>query len=192
MVTPPKGAFGGVPLNAEGRRVANAWDPARDETAGQQCKSYGAAAVMRVPERLHIAWENDSTLRIETDAGTQTRLFHFGAAQAPAGDPSWQGYSRAEWEYAAPGRGQSRGGNLKVVTTRLLPGYLRKNGVPYSANAVVTEYYDRIPAPNGDQWLVVSTEVNDPQYLTMPFITSTHFKKLADAAGWDPQPCSAR
>jgi hypothetical protein len=193
MVTPPKGSFGGVPLNPEGRRVANAWDPAKDEAAGQQCRSYGAAALMRVPGRLHITWENDTTLRIDTDAGTQSRLFHFGGLPAPAEEPSWQGYSAAEWEYAAPaGRGQPRTGNLKVVTTRLLPGYLRKNGVPYSANAVLTEYYDRITAQNGDQWLVVSTEVNDPQYLTMPFITSTHFKKLPDAAGWDPQPCSAR
>ena len=193
MVTPPKGAFGGVPLNAEGRRAANSWDPANDEAEGQQCRSYGAAGLMRVPGRLHITWENDTTLRIDTDAGTQTRVFHFGGLPAPAGEPGWQGYSVAEWEYAATaGRGQPRTGNLKVVTTHLLPGYLRKNGVPYSANAVVTEYYDRITAGNGDQWLVVSTEVNDPQYLTMPFITSTHFKKLPDAAGWDPQPCSAK
>jgi hypothetical protein len=193
MVTPPKGSFGGVPLNPEGRRVANAWDPAKDEAAGQQCRSYGAAALMRVPGRLHITWENDTTLRIDTDAGTQSRVFHFGGSPAPAGEPSWQGYSVAEWEYAgASGRGQPRTGNLKVGTTRMLPGYLRKNGVPYSGNAVVTEYYDRITAQNGDQWLVVSTEVNDPQYLTMPFITSTHFKKLPDAAGWDAQPCSSR
>ena len=193
MVTPPKGSFGGVPLNPEGRRVANAWDPAKDETAGQQCRSYGAAALMRVPGRLHITWENDTALRIDTDAGTQSRRFHFGGSPAPAAEPSWQGYSVAEWEYAAAaGRGQPRTGNLKVVTTRMLPGYLRKNGVPYSGNAVVTDYYDRITAQNGDQWLVVSTEVNDPQYLTMPFITSTHFKKLPDAAGWDAQPCLAR
>jgi hypothetical protein len=81
---------------------------------------------------------------------------------------------------------------LKVVTTHLLPGYLRKNGVPYSANTVVTEYYDRITAENGDEWLVVSTEVKDPEYLSSPFITSTHFKKQADAKGWSPEPCSAK
>jgi hypothetical protein len=191
MVTPPKGKFGGVPLNAEGRRVANEWDPAKDEGEGQQCRSYGAAALMRVPGRFHIAWENDTTLRVDADAGKQTRLFHFGS-QAPADtEPSWQGYSVAEWEYGNS-RGPGKGGDLKVVTTRLLPGYLRKNGVPYSGNTIVTEYYDLIGAPNGDQWLVVSTEVRDPQYLTMPFITSTHFKKLPDASGWDPEPCSAQ
>jgi hypothetical protein len=192
MVTPPKGAFGGVPLNAEGRQTANAWDPAKDEAAGGACKSYGAAGLMRVPGRFHITWESDSTMRVDTDAGTQTRTFHFGGAEPANPEPSLQGYSAAQWEYAAGARGAARSGDLKVVTTHLLPGYLRKNGVPYSGNAVVTEYYDRIAGPNGDQWLVVTTQVNDPQYLTMPFVTSTHFKKLADAAGWDPQPCSAR
>ena len=181
MVTPPKGKFGGVPLNQEGRLLANAWDPDKDEAAGQQCRSYGAAALMRVPGRLHITWENDTTLKIETDAGTQTRLFHFGASQP--GEPTWQGDSLAQWE---------PGSDLKVTTTHMLPGYLRKNGVPYSANAVLTEYYDRVHAANGDEWLVVMTEVRDPQYLTMPFVTTTHFKKLRDSAGWDPQPCSAK
>ncbi len=191
MVTPPKGKFGGVPLNPEGRRVVNAWDPDKDEADGQQCKSYGAAGLMRVPGRLHITWENDTTLRIDADAGTQTRLFHFGSLIFEKA-ASWQGVSLAEWEYAGNGRGPNRTGDLKVTTTLMLPGYLRKNGVPYSGNAVLTEWYDRIAAPNGDTWLVVSSEVRDPQYLTMPFITSTHFKKLPDASGWDPQPCSAK
>jgi len=191
MVTPKKGDFPGIPLNAEGKKLANAWDPAKDEAEGQQCRSYGAAALMRVPGRFHIAWENETTLRVDADAGRQTRLFHFGA-QAPADtEPGWQGYSVAEWEYGN-GRGPGKGGDLKIVTTHLLPGYLRKNSVPYSGNTVVSEYYDLIDAPNGDQWLVVSTEVRDPQYLTMPFITSTHFKKLPDASGWDPEPCSAQ
>jgi len=190
MVTPPKGNYAGVPLNAEGRKVADTWDPAKDEAAGNQCRSYGAAGLMRVPGRLHITWDNDTTMKIETDAGTQTRLFHFGG-EADAGS-SWQGFSVAEWEVAATGRGQARAGNLKVVTTHLSPGYLRRNGVPYSAIAVLTEYYDRITTPIGDEWLVVSTEVRDPQYLSSPFITSTHFKKQPDAKGWMPEACSAK
>jgi hypothetical protein len=198
MVTPPKGQFLGVPLNAEARKVANAWDPAKDESEGNQCKAYGAPALMRIPGRLHIAWENDTTLRIDADQGNQTRLFHFGGPTSSNGpkdaEPSWQGYSVAQWEYAAPsaGRGAPRMGDLKVVTTNLKPGYLRKNGVPYSANAVLNEYYDLHAAPNGDTWLVVTTEVVDPQYLTTPFITSTHFKKQADASGWMPEPCTAK
>ncbi len=192
MVTPNKGEYGGVPLTPEGRRVADTWDPAKDEAAGTQCKSYGAPAIMRVPGRLHVTWENDNTLRIDTDAGTQTRLFHFGAAQPPAGEPTWQGYSVAQWQYGSGGRGPTRVGNLKVVTTHIRPGYLRKNGVPYSANAVVTEYYDSHEAPNGDRWLVVTTSVDDPVYVNAPFVTSTNFKKLPDAAGWNPMPCTAK
>ncbi len=190
MVIPPKGTFGGLPLNPEGRRVANTWEPPKDPNAPLPCADYGAAAVMRIPGRLHITWDNDTTLKIETDAGTQTRVFHFGAV--PPAEPSLQGDSLAQWEPATTGRGQPRSGNLKVVTTHLLPGYLRTNGVPYSANTALTEYYDRLQGPNGDEWLVVMTEVRDPQYLTMPFVTTTHFKKLPDASGWSPQACAAR
>ena len=188
MVTPPKGDYASVPLNAEARKVADAWDPAKDEAAGLQCKAYGAANIMRVPGRVHITWQDDNTLKVEADAGTQTRLFHFGTAEPPAGDAGWQGYSTASWE----GRPQFRGGTLKVVTTHLRAGYLRKNGVPYSDKAVLTEYYDRTNEENGDSWLIVTTIVDDPQYLQMPFITSTHFKMERDGSKWDPQPCKAR
>jgi hypothetical protein len=190
MVTPKKGNTSGVPLNAEGRKVADAWDPAKDEAAGDQCKAYGAPGLMRIPGRFHITWDNDNTMKVETDAGTQTRLFHFGG-EIDAGSTR-QGLSMAEWEVAATGRGEAKTGNLKVTTTQLLPGYLRKNGVPYGAKTVLTEYYDRITAPNGDDWLVVTTEVRDPQYLSSAFITSTHFKKQADAKGWAPEACSAK
>jgi hypothetical protein len=190
MVTPKKGNYSGVPLNAEGRKVADTWDQSKDEAAGNQCRAYGAPALMRIPGRFHITWADDRTMKIETDAGTQTRVFHFGGE--PDATPSWQGFSLAEWEMATTGRGEARTGNLKVTTTSLLPGYLRKNGVPYSANTVLTEYYDRITAPNGDDWLVVTTEVRDPKYLSSAFITSTHFKKQAEATGFMPEACSAR
>jgi hypothetical protein len=191
MVTPAKGDYTSVPLNPEGRKVADSWDPAKDEAAGNQCKAYGAPAVMRIPGRIHITWQDDNTLKVETDAGTQTRLFHFGApAQGQAGD--WQGFSVAYWEVVAGARAPRPGGGLKVTTTGFKPGYLRKNGVPYSANAMLTEYYDRVNEPNGDSWLIVKTIVEDPAYLNVPFITSTHFRKQADGAGWNPTPCSAR
>jgi hypothetical protein len=203
MVTPPKGDYASVPLNPEGRRVADTWDPAKDEAAGEQCKSYGVGNVMRVPGRFHFTWDNDNTLKAEADAGTQTRLFHFGAVPPQTGEATWQGYSAAQWEGGPAGRGgqngppptqpaQNRGGSLKVVTTHMRPGYLRKNGVPYSGNAVVTEYYDRTMESNGDSWLVVTTIVDDPQYLQQPFITSTHFKREADGSKWNPTPCTAR
>jgi hypothetical protein len=190
MVTPKKGVYDSLMLNAEGRRIADTWDAARDEAAGEQCRAYGAANVMRIPGRLHITWQDDSTLKIDTDAGTQTRLLHFNG-EAPAGEPSWQGHSTAEWELAA-GRGTPRIGNLKVLTTNLKPGYVRKNGAPYSAKTTVTEYFDRNTMPNGDVWFTVTTRVDDPVYGRGSYLTTTDFKKLPDAIGWNPTPCSAR
>ena len=196
MVTPKKGVYETLTLNAEGRRIGDTWDPAKDEAAGEQCRAYGAANIMRLPTRLHITWENDNALKVETDNGTQTRLFRFGpaAAAAQAAEPSWQGHSVADWEVSAGGRGagQVRSGNLKVVTTNLRAGYIRKNGAPYSKNAVVTEYIDVNTMPNGDQWLTVTAKVEDPTYFSRPYITTSDFKKLPDAAGWNPTPCSAK
>jgi hypothetical protein len=182
MVTPNKGVFGGVPLNNEGRKVGMAWDPAADEKAGEQCRAYGAGGIMRLPSRLHITWQDDSTLKVEIDTGTQTRLLSFVPAQ-PA-EPSWQGQSLAQWNVPA--------NTLKVVTTNLKPGYVRKNGVPYSNKAVVTEYWELHTLPNKDPWLTVTTKVDDPIYLTRPYLTSSDFKKLPGAAGWNPTPCAAK
>jgi len=191
MVTPKKGVYETLTLNAEGRRIGDTWDPARDEAAAEQCRSYSAANIMRVPGRLRITWADDTTLKVETDAGTQTRLFHFGGA-APAGDRSWQGWSAAEWMYAGGRRGDNRAGSLKVVTTNLRAGYVRKNGAPHSDQARVTEYFDLNTAPNGDRWLTVTTKVEDPVYFTRPYLTSSDFKHLATGDGWSPSPCSAR
>jgi hypothetical protein len=190
MVTPKKGVYEALTLNAEGRRIGDTWDPARDEAAGEACRAYGAANIMRVPGRLHITWADANTLRIDTDAGMQTRLFHF-ADVPPAAAPSWQGHSVAQWRYAPGARGSARTGSLKVVTTMLRPGYVRKNGAPYSGEATVTEYYDLHTLPNGDRWMTVTTRVVDPQYFTGPYMTTSDFKKLAGAAGWKPTPCTA-
>jgi hypothetical protein len=193
MITPPKGDFASIPTNPAGLEIGKQWDPAKDEAAGEQCKSYGAAAIMRVPGRIRISWDNDNTLKVETDAGQQTRLFRFGESPSSSAPPSWQGNSVANWELAGGRRGgPATGGSLKVVTTGLRPGYLRKNGYPYSEKTTVTEYYDRSIESNGDSWLFVTTIVNDPVYLAQEFITSTHFRKQADATGWTPQPCTAR
>jgi hypothetical protein len=78
------------------------------------------------------------------------------------------------------------------VTTNLKPGYVRRNGAPYSKNAVVTEYYDLNTTPNGDQWFTVTTKVEDPTYFSSPYLTTSDFKKLPDAAGWTPTPCSVK
>jgi hypothetical protein len=194
MVVPKKGDYSSVPLNAAGRKVADTWDPSKMESDG--CKPFGAPAVMRVPGRLRIAWEHDTTLKIETDAGLQTRQLRFEATQKPPAVRTWQGHSVAEWQrIIQPGgqgvslqRAQPRIGSLKVVTTGLRAGYLRRNGVPYSENVMLTEYFDRLRAYD-TEWLVVLTVVEDPAYLDQPFVTSTHFKREADGSKWSPAPC---
>jgi len=197
MVTPAKGDYASVPLSIEGQRRADSWDPAKDEAAGEQCRSYGAPGVMRGPTRLHVTWLDDNTLKLETDYGMQTRLFRFGSPPpAATAARTWQGVSTAQWVMAAGGgRGRAGApprGSMKSVTTRLRPGYLRKNGVPYSANTVFTEYWDVHTQQNGDQWMVVTNVVDDPANLQTPWITSVHFKKELDGSKWDPTPCSAR
>ncbi len=180
MVTPPKGDYASVPLNGEGRKAADTWDPAKDEADGNQCKAYGAAGLMRLPLRLHITWTDDKTLQVETDEGQQKRIFRFDAAKPQDGEPQWQGDSVASWVKQAQSRGfgppfggaaPGKGGALKVVTTHMRPGYLRKNGVPYSGNAVLTEYFDRIEF-EGQAYLIHTSAVDDPQYLSDTYITS--------------------
>ena len=197
VVTPPKGDYLYLPLNAEARRVADTWDPAKDEAAGEACKGYGPVGVMRMPTRLHITWQDDKTLKIETDTGTQTRLLRFGAAETPAGQRSWQGQSVAEWQLPGGGRGRGgqRGqpgtGTLKVTTTQMRPGYIHKNGVPFSENAVLTEYFN-VVSDRGLTYLADTLMLDDPRYLTQSFVRSAQFKKQADATGWEPSPCSAK
>ncbi len=217
MVTPPKGDYASLPVTDAAKKIADAWDPAKDEREGNACKAYGGAAIMRMPTRLHITWQDANTLKIETDAGTQTRVLRFGDVANDAAPPSWQGRSKATWEFlgqvqnaargpgggfggggaGAPGGGGAaaappRYGSLKVVTDRLKAGYVRKNGVPYSENTVVTEFFDRHAEKNGDEWLTVTAIVDDPKNFTSQYVTSSGFKKEADGSKWRATPCSAR
>ena len=206
MITPAKGDVSFVPVNAEARRITNEWDAAKDEADGNACRAFGAAGIMHLPTRLKIYWADDNTLELDTDAGSQKRLFHFAVPQsipAPStgAEPTWQGESVATWEKQIQGQGfgisprrpgdSGRGpgpGDLKVVTTHMKPGYLRKNGVPYSAGAVYTEFFDRIEL-DGIPYLIVTGIVEDPAYLTTRFITTEQFKQEPDASKWNPTPC---
>jgi hypothetical protein len=208
MIAPPKGDYYGIPMTPEGLKLAQAWDPARDEAAKEQCKSYGAPALMSVPGRVRISWQDPETLKVETDAGQQTRLLKFRKGTARPGVRTWQGESAAEWQLqrgnaplnlrpaervpgvAAPA--VERGGQLKVVTTNLRAGYLRKNGVPYSENVGLTEYWEVFKRDNGEQWLTITTIIEDPRYLRGTRLIAIPFKKEADQSKWDPTPCSAR
>lgn len=221
MATPRKGDYESVPLNGNGRSVADEWDLDADNADRLQCKAFGIGGIMRQPGRLNISWQDENTLRIDFDAGMQTRLLHFDPTVQPS-ERTWQGHSVATWERPPGGRGSNvraqignsagpiapggggrgqrggpppstaiyEGGSLKVTTTNFLEGYLRKNGVPYSADASITEYFHRLPQhPNGDVWLHVVTIVDDPTYLRQPFYTSTHFKLESDSDNWNPTPC---
>jgi len=216
-----------VPINAEGKRVTDAWDLERDNAAGLQCKAFGVGGIMRQPGRLHVTWQDDSTLKVDTDAGTQTRLLNFDRAKQAAGEKTWQGFSLAQWEGPGVGRGGppvdvrvtgggilsrgvpggggqglrggppprqqaeiNSGGDLKVVTTNFREGYLRKNGVPYSEQAQITEYIHRLPThPNGDVWLQVITMIDDAKYLNGTFYTSTNFRLEPDGSKFAPSAC---
>lgn len=234
MLTAPKGDAAGVPLNPEGTKAANEWNPAKDISSGEQCRAFGAGGVMRIPIRLHVTWQDEKTLKMEIDNGQQVRLFRFDRNQQPPAQPGWQGFSVASWETMAQGQGTApapngNGGNpgaalgpnaggpgggarggagggqgggrgmgaganalsgsFKVVTTNMRPGYMRRNGVPYTANAVLTEFFDRTEEANGDSWLIVTSSLDDPKYLTLPFMTSTHFKREPDGSKFNPRPC---
>jgi len=200
MVTPPKGDYASVPLNPEGRKAADAWDPAKDEANGEACRAYGAAGVMRLPTRIHITWMDDNTMKLETDAGQQTRIFRFARPKLPSGEATWQGDSVASWQKQAQQRGfgppyngpaPGKGGALKIVTTHMKAGYLRKNGVPYSSNAVLTEYFDRVEL-DGVSYLILTSVVEDRQYLNDVFLTSEQFKMEPDGSKWHPSPCTAQ
>jgi hypothetical protein len=152
---------------------------------------------MRLPTRLHITWQDDMTLRVDTDSGQQTRLLRFGpsatSSQANA-RPTWQGQSTARW-YGL-GRGGGRGpltaARIEVVTRNMRPGYLIRNGLPYSAAAVMTEYWNFMKEPDGNDYLVITTRIVDPTYLQAPYQSTPSFKREPDGSKWDPTPCSAR
>ena len=189
MVTPARGDFGSVPITLEAKNAADAWDPEKDRAAGEQCKPYGGAAIMSVPTRLRISWQDDNTLKVETDAGSQTRVFHFAPSKPAGGSPSWQGDSVAEWVRSRAARGAAGGGSLKVVTRNLRSGYLQRNGVPYSGDTIVTEHWDFFTDPNGSRWIGITSIVEDPKYLRQPFVTALNFRKESDGTRWEPTPC---
>ena len=210
MVTPDKGDYTTVEtvMNAQARKVADSWDPSMDG----RCEGYGVAGLMRLPTRLRISWQDDVTLKIESDAGQQTRLLHFAkpgvaaptAASIASQPRTLQGYSVAAWVRSGGGEdaflggrvgaagGTQPWGSLKVVTTNMRPGWLRRNGVPYSQNTTLTEHFTRFTHPDAGDWFIVTSVVNDPTYLTQPFITSSNFRREPNDSKWNPVSCRAR
>ncbi len=202
MTLPQRGQYLDIPISLKGREFADAWNAAADEAAGKQCEAYGAAAIMRIPGHLHITWQDENTLRVDTDAGMQTRLLLFQPTpDQKAAAPSWQGVSVAQWQLYLRGAGfggaqrrnmHAQYGWLRISTTDMLPGLLRKNGVPYSAQTHMSENWVLNPEADGAQWLMDTTTLNDPQYLQVPYILNSIFLKQPDGSKWSPSPCSLR
>jgi hypothetical protein len=123
----------------------------------------------------------------------QTRRFHF--EPRPSAVRSVQGDSQAKWFRQLQSRGifgrgaATAGGSLEAVTTNLRAGYLRPNGVPYGERAVVKEFFDTFTLPEDGSWLIVTTVVNDPEYLTQEFVVSSQFRKEIDSSKWNPRRC---
>lgn len=200
MVMPPKGDAASIPATRAAIEASEKWDPAKDIAAGEQCKAWGAPGVMRMPTRIRISWQDPQTLKLEFDSGTQTRLLHFDRNAQPPAKPDYQGFSAAHWETVPEGQGQIAGGGgrgggpplsgaIKVVTTQMKPGYMRRNGVPYSANAVYTETFDVTPGPPNERWLIVTSQLVDPQNLNQPYMLSSHFKREPNDSKFQPRPC---
>jgi hypothetical protein len=195
MITAPVGDTSSLPVNAEARRVAAEWDLARDTAEGNLCRAFGAPGLIRQPTRIRVDWQDDNTLRMAFDAGTQERLLHFNSVPEPT-EASLQGFSTAAWYRQRMSRGVlgraagTPGGSLHVQTTHLAPGYLRPNGVPYSDQARMKEYFSSFTLPGElGTWLVVTTIVEDPVYLTQELVMSTQFKKEDDQSLWEPRAC---
>lgn len=198
MRTPPRGDYASVPLNDQGIRIADLWTEEQDGS----CLAFGAAALLRTPTRLRISWEDDDTLRIDSDNARQTRRLKFAPGRPPqVPEHTLQGRSTAEWQTveSVTASGATGGilttelapapwASLKVMTTHLTAAWLRPNGVPHSAEAVMTEYFDRF-ADGEDEWFTVTTIVEDPQYLTEPFVISSNFKRENDPSRWHPIAC---
>ena len=196
MVTPAKGDVASVPLNPAGRKLAEAWDLEADRARGDLCKAFGPPALIRQPGRMRVRWENENTLLLEFDAGTQVRRLQFGAPPPATTARSLQGQSAARWFRQPQNRGifgrggAATGGSLEVVTTNLTAGYLRPNGVPYGERATVKEFFDSFTLPgSGGTWLIVTTVVDDPAYLTQEFVISSQFRREPDDSKWSRRSC---
>jgi hypothetical protein len=194
MVTPPVGDSASIPLNPHGLAATAAWDFELDRRESNFCRAYGPPGLIRQPTRLRIDWEDADTLRLQFDAGNQTRRLRF--APHASGERSLQGDSVAKWFRQTQSRGvfaaqtPDTGGSLQVRTTNLTAGYLRPNGVPYSERATLKEFFSTFTLPDGNgTWLIVTTVVNDPEYLASDLLMSTQFKKETSRSSWNPRQC---
>jgi hypothetical protein len=166
---PPIGDYAGLPINDAARFMANSWDASILSVPEHQCKPHPADYSPRGPANMRL-WKEVDPLTGELTAfrthiqwqAPERWIFMDGRSRPDEyAAHTWQGFSIGSWE----------GPVLKVVTTHLKKGWIRRNGVPRSDQAELTEYFYR----HGDflTWTVI---VNDPVYLTEPMIRTTDFR----------------
>jgi hypothetical protein len=206
--SPASGSGGGAFGFGRGRGGAGAAAPAI--TSDDPCAAYGAGGIMRVPGRLKLSWQDENTLLLEYDAGSQRRIIHFDNDEAPvAAGPSLQGSSTASWEGGGGGR-RSRGGpqrgfgapadaraaaapmpwqSLEIVTTNLSPGYLLSSRSWYGGGARLTELL-RYHNDFGREYFTVTAVIEEIGQTTST--TSSTFKKEPDDSKFEPTGCEIK
>lgn len=165
---PELGDYLGIPINDAARMRAETWDASIQTLPEWQCRPHSADYIWRGPSNLRIWKEVDPVSReitafhAEWLRSVDRAIFLDGRPHPPEGAlHTWAGYSTAKWD----------GDILTITTTHLKEGYLRRNGLPRSDQATLTEHWIR----NGD-FLTVVTIVHDPVYLTEPFIRTTDYE----------------
>ena len=168
---PEIGDYTGLPINAEARAVAEAWDASVLSLPELQCRPHPAPYAERTPgnpANAQMRWWK------EVDPATQelTAYRKRGAWMEPErtiwmdGRPhppeyaphTWQGFSTGQWQ----------GNTLVVRTTHIKEGFLRRNGVPHSDKLVMTEYFVR-----HGSYLTSNLYVEDPVYLEEPLLRNS-------------------
>lgn len=180
---PEIGDYLGLPITDAARLRAEAWDADILTLPEHQCKPHPSDYGPRGPANLRIWKEVDRETQqiiawrthISWQAPERT-IWMDGRPHPPDWAPhTWQGFSTGQWN----------GDILTVTTTHLKAGWIRRNGVPRSERATLTEHWIR----HGDQLTLVSI-VHDPVYLTEPFIRTTDFV-LDLRQRIEPYPCEA-
>jgi glyoxylase-like metal-dependent hydrolase (beta-lactamase superfamily II) len=165
---PEFGDYLGIPISEAARRRADTWDASIQTLPEWQCRPHSADYIWRGPSNLRISKEVDPVSREITAFHAEwlrsvDRAIYLDGRPHPPADAlhTWAGFSTARWD----------GDMLTVTVTHLKEGYLRRNGLPRSDKATLTEHWIR----NGDL-LTVMTIVNDPVYLTEPFVRTTDYE----------------
>lgn len=163
---PEIGDYTGLPINDAARLRADSWDAGKWTVPERQCEPHPADYGPRGPANLRIVSTVDPISQdviawnVTVMWSLQQRTIYMDGRPHPSANAqhSWQGFSTGEWE----------GDMLKVTTTHLKEGWVRRNGLPRSDKATLTEYFIR-----NDNYLTLVTAVDDPVYLTEPLVRTS-------------------